>query len=319
MRPRFFLIPLLITAALAACDSISSRGPAPVLNLGLHSDSKTGAIIVSAQDNVYAIAQRYRLPLRDIIDINGLQPPYRLADNQRLLLPAPMEYRVRDGDTPQGISTIFGVSASQLMAVNNIAPPYRLAPGVVLRLPSAHLAASAGQVQSRPEPSGTNTPVRWKGKRGTPSAPATVEARAMPAPLSRGVLAAGPASPPGRFIWPVRGRVISGYGPKGDGLYNDGINIAALRGAPVTAAADGVVAYAGGDLKSYGNLVLIRHKGGVMTAYAHLDTVMARKGMVIRRGQQIGTVGSTGSVESSQLHFEIRQGTKTCDPQRYLG
>ena len=120
------------------------------------------------------------------------------------------------------------------------------------------------------------------------------------------------------FDWPVRGKIISAYGPKEGGLYNDGINIAAPKGAPVKSAGDGIVAYVGNDLKTYGNLVLIRHDNGMMTAYAHLGAIKVKKNMSVRRGQTVGSVGSTGTVKASQLHLEIRQGSKTYDPQKYL-
>lgn len=124
---------------------------------------------------------------------------------------------------------------------------------------------------------------------------------------------------PGGFIWPVRGQVVSGYGPKKGGLYNDGINIAAPRNTPVAAAADGVVAYVGNGIASYGNLVLIRHGGGVVTAYAHLADVKVKAGMPVKKGQPIGAVGSSGAVESAQLHFEIRRGGDAVDPRKFLG
>jgi murein DD-endopeptidase MepM/ murein hydrolase activator NlpD len=121
-----------------------------------------------------------------------------------------------------------------------------------------------------------------------------------------------------RLAWPVRGRVISGYGPKDGGTYNDGINIAAPRGTPVAAAGDGTVAYVGHSLESYGNLVLIRHGGGVVTAYAHLGAVRVKQGMIVKKGQLIGAVGATGAVTAAQLHFEVRRGGEPINPAQYL-
>jgi murein DD-endopeptidase MepM/ murein hydrolase activator NlpD len=128
-----------------------------------------------------------------------------------------------------------------------------------------------------------------------------------------------PQKIPNNFIWPIHGRIISAYGSKTGGLYNDGINIAAPEGTSVAASADGIVAYVGSALGSYGNLVLIRHGGGVITAYAHLGAVRVHQGMRIRKGQEIGAVGATGDVTSAQLHFEIRRGGEAVDPARYLG
>jgi murein DD-endopeptidase MepM/ murein hydrolase activator NlpD len=122
----------------------------------------------------------------------------------------------------------------------------------------------------------------------------------------------------GRFIWPVSGRVVSGYGPKGEGLHNDGINISAPRGAQVRAAGAGVVAYAGNELRGFGNLLLIRHAGGWVTAYAHNAKLLVRRGQKVSQGQLIARVGSTGSVIKPQLHFEIRRGRRAINPARQL-
>lgn len=120
------------------------------------------------------------------------------------------------------------------------------------------------------------------------------------------------------FSWPVRGRILSTFGPKPDGLHNDGINIAARAGSPVIAAENGVIVYSGSELRGFGNLVLVRHADGWITAYAHLDRVLVRKGQQVKRGQAIATVGSSGGVDQPQLHFEIRRGTQAVDPAKFL-
>jgi murein DD-endopeptidase MepM/ murein hydrolase activator NlpD len=120
------------------------------------------------------------------------------------------------------------------------------------------------------------------------------------------------------FRWPVRGRVIAGFGPKPNGVQNDGINLAVPEGTPVKAADDGVVAYAGNELKGYGNLVLVRHSNGFVTAYAHASEIMVKRGDTVKRGQVIAKSGQTGSVTSPQLHFEIRKGATPVDPSQYL-
>ena len=120
------------------------------------------------------------------------------------------------------------------------------------------------------------------------------------------------------FRWPVRGRVIAGFGPKPTGQQNDGINLAVPEGTPVKAAEDGVVAYAGNELKGYGNLVLVRHANGYVTAYAHASELMVKRGDSVKRGQMIAKSGQTGNVTSPQLHFEIRKGATPVDPMQYL-
>ena len=111
---------------------------------------------------------------------------------------------------------------------------------------------------------------------------------------------------------------MSNYGAKNNGLFNDGINIAAARGAAVAAAENGVVAYSGNEVKGMGNLVIVQHSDGWMTVYAHMDSLGVRRGARVRVGQKIGTVGQTGKVNQPQLHFEIRRGTKAYNPIQYL-
>ena len=135
---------------------------------------------------------------------------------------------------------------------------------------------------------------------------------------------AGPIAPPpprtgGLFSWPTVGKLISGYGPSAGGMHNDGINIEAPLGTPVTAAEAGVVAYAGNELRGFGNLLLVRHQGGWMTAYAHNNELLVKRGQKVARGQMIARVGRTGNVEQPQLHFEIRKGTDAIDPMKFLG
>ena len=121
-----------------------------------------------------------------------------------------------------------------------------------------------------------------------------------------------------KFSWPLRGKVLSNYGAKTNGLFNDGINIAAARGSTVAAAENGVVAYAGNEIKGMGNLVIIQHSDGWMTVYAHMDSMSVRRGSRVTVGQKIGSVGQTGKVDRPQLHFEIRKGTKAYNPMSYL-
>lgn len=345
MKPFFAGLSFLFLTACAAPQA------APVHNLGTRVDSAAGAgvVMVREGDTVFGISERYRLPLRDIIDLNGLKPPYHLKAAQRLQLPPPNEHKTAAGDTVTGIARLYGVPASQIVSLNKLSSPYQLDVGQVLRIPSGvnRTALAAAAPVAVKTPSGQAvTPRTVNEKASSPaavgmSAPA---ANAQQAPQGsvagivnskpaatapvRSAPAAGKVAPviaaditPSRagFIWPVRGKVISSYGPKAGHLHNDGINIAAPRGAAVMAAADGSVAYVGNALSSYGNLVLIRHDSGLVTAYAHLDRVHVARGAKVKRGQAIGSVGSTGTVATPQLHFEVRKGIESLDPARYLG
>ena len=119
--------------------------------------------------------------------------------------------------------------------------------------------------------------------------------------------------------WPLRGRVLASYGVAADGTHNDGINIAASRGTPIEAVESGIVAYAGNELRGYGNLVLVKHANGWISAYAHCDELLVKKGDPVYRGKVIAKVGATGGVSEPQLHFELRQGKRPVDPRGYLG
>jgi murein DD-endopeptidase MepM/ murein hydrolase activator NlpD len=120
------------------------------------------------------------------------------------------------------------------------------------------------------------------------------------------------------FRWPVQGRIISEFGTKPDGGHNDGINVAVPIGTSVKAAENGVVAYAGDELKGYGNLVLIRHSNNWVSAYAHNDEILVKRGDQVRRGQVIAKAGRTGQVNQPQLHFELRKGSRPVDPTKYM-
>ncbi len=120
------------------------------------------------------------------------------------------------------------------------------------------------------------------------------------------------------FVWPVSGRVISDFGKSTNGERNDGINISTAMDTPIHAAASGTVTYSGNELKDYGNLVLIRHADGYVTAYAHADRLLVNRGDTVARGQVIGYAGTTGDVRTPQLHFEIRYGTKPVNPTALL-
>ena len=124
--------------------------------------------------------------------------------------------------------------------------------------------------------------------------------------------------PPARegslFIWPVKGKLISSFGAKGRGLHNDGVNIMAPKGTVVRSAGSGIVAYAGNELRGFGNLLLIKHGNGWVTAYAHNEILTVRRGDKVKKGQAVARVGSSGNVFRPQLHFEIRKGNKAIDP-----
>jgi len=258
-------------------------------------------IVVERGESLGRIAERYHVPKRQIIDANHLRPPYNVEIGQRLMLPggSPPPQTAQAASIP-----LEGPPPAQQQAAREPA---------VVPLDGPPPAAAPRQAGTLTPPSAAAAPPPPPGERSVAE-----EARQDAAPPP--VASAGPpaATHGGRFPWPVRGNVIAGYGPEGNGGKNDGINIAAPLGAPVRAIAGGEVAYAGNELKGYGNLVLIKHADGLISAYAHCQELLVKKGDKIAPGEVIARVGTTGGVKQPQLHFELRQGQRPVDPKQFL-
>jgi len=234
-------------------------------------------------DTVYALGRRHGAAPKDIIRANKLSRPYRITVGQQIRVPRGRVHVVAKGDTGYSISRRYGVDVSALMRVNRIRPPYGLRIGKKLKLP----------LQTRKSVLVSNN----SGRLPTPPPP--------------------PRSGAG-FAWPTYGKVISSYGPKAGGLHNDGINIRASQGTPVRASDSGTVVYVGNELTGFGNLILIRHAGGWVSAYGHNRELMVSRGQKVSRGETVAKVGASGSVSSPQVHFELRKGSRAVDPQKYL-
>lgn len=245
---------------------------------------------------------------------------------------------VRPGETLSSIARNYGVPRGTLAAANGLDINAQVQIGRTLTVPGAG-AAAANPVAAAPKPATTPAVAAAPHPAPAPVAAAPVAAKpaavaaapATPAPVATNekpqtIAAVKPAETPDdmrtgsgtQFRWPVRGRVISGFGPKPGGQQNEGINVSVPEGTAVKAAEDGVVAYAGSELKGYGNLVLIKHADGYVTAYAHNSELEVKKGDTVKRGQVIAKAGQTGNVTSPQVHFEIRKGSQPVDPSQYL-
>lgn len=292
----------------------------------------TSEITVSAGDTLYSLAQMYGTTVDELINENKLVAPYSLTVGQKLKVPVQaetttvqaisvpkrtdnasntttrvdlQEITVSAGDTLYSLSRRYSVPVNDLAVMNNLTAPFTLSVGQKLKVPDL-----------------SGAPVRTVGTVKTDSGAGQVANTAQ----QKQKISSDPtqklpkisARSASKFSWPVQGRILSGYGAKSDGLFNDGINIAATRGTVVKAAENGVVAYAGNEVKGMGNLIIIQHSGGWMTVYAHLDSMSVRRGAKVSVGQKIGTVGETGKVDEPQLHFEIRKGTKAYNPSSYL-
>ena len=298
------------------------------------------AVVVGKGDSVYVLSRRHGVSMRAIILANNLQPPFLLRVGQRVVLPRAPSYTVKRGDTLSEIAETLGFGMYELARLSGLKPPYTIFVGQQLRLPGSVAARSIAEVQAASGTSNVKTlsvspnADQLSAKASPPplrtKLPAWATAPRKPAKeVAEAPLSVRPIAPPRRipkpaprtgkgFQWPVQGRVISSFGAKSKGLRNDGINIAAPRGAPVVAAENGVVVYAGNELRGFGYLVLIKHAGGWVSAYAHNDRLAVQRGDKVRKGQRIARVGSTGGVKTPQLHFELRKGKRARDPRKYL-
>jgi murein DD-endopeptidase MepM/ murein hydrolase activator NlpD len=228
-------------------------------------------------------------------------------------------YVVRTRDTVDSIAQRYGVSSQSIIERNKLQAPYAVQPGQTLEVPGAKVVEPPRQV----EQTAAAAPSRGPVQRESLAPPPGSAARGDPTPLNPAassvtVPVTPPSGPVPRFEWPVRGKVVQGYGTQG-GQKSDGIDIAADRGTPVRAAADGKVVYVGSDVAQYGNLVLLEHGAGYITAYGNNDSVQVAKGDLVTKGQVIAKSGSSGGATSPKLHFEIRRGgNKTIDPMSLL-
>jgi murein DD-endopeptidase MepM/ murein hydrolase activator NlpD len=305
-------------------------------------------IIVGTSDTLETLSHRYNVSPAAILQANGYKGPRVLSPGQQLIIPhpvaavaapalvapvskpvavasaAPSVHVVNHGDTLLSIARRNHVSVPELAKANNIDPTAKLKLGMKLIVPGAKTAAAVPPaVVASAQPAAVAAPPATKLAVVTPD-PQQKARLAQAAPTAEDVATENPvkaADATGAlptFRWPVRGKVITSYGAKTNGKANDGINLAVPEGTPVKAAEDGVVAYSGNELKGYGNLVLVRHSNGYVTAYAHASELLVKRGDTIKRGQIIAKSGQSGEVGSPQLHFEIRKGSSPVDPLQFL-
>lgn len=245
-------------------------------------------------------------------------------------------YQVASGDSLYNIARQHGVTSSELQRHNGISDPRRVMPGTVLKVPARETrsyASAEAPAQSNYQTAPSHQRVAALQTYSRTDAEETTHAArpvAEPSPITqtRGVRTvsispatvqnSGSANSEGKLRWPVRGRVIGNFGPRTDGTHNDGVNLAVPMGAEVHAAEEGVVAYAGSELRGYGNLILLRHSNGWVTAYAHNEEITVKRGDKVARGQVIAKAGKSGEVDQPQVHFELRMGSKPVDPLPYL-
>ena len=243
-------------------------------------------ITVSKGDTLYSISRKYEIPVNDLAVMNKLSVPFNLSIGQKLKVPKLNTVQTRSAHEIKEIKTKAKTTKTDVKkATKDVKKDKK--PEKITK------AKETKKIEKKTE-------TKKQNKTQTNTSPHIV------------------ARSSSLFSWPVRGKILSQFGAKNSGLFNDGINISAARGTVVKAAENGVVAYAGNEVKGMGNLIIIQHSDGWMSVYAHLDSMIVHRGTMVNVGQQIGKIGQTGKVDKPQLHFEIRRGRKAYNPIQYL-
>ena len=312
-----------------------------------------GRITVQSGQTLYSIARDNNLSTDQLAAANNIPPPYtiqvgqvlRIPGNRNVSRPQPrvqavnrpvMQHKVaqggmhvvRPGETLFAVGRTYNMNPYQIADYNGLSHNVSLKVGQRLRIPG-HNAMARNQApvrQQQPQQQAYNAPLKQQqnntanlDQQLSTTPPKQSVVRQPVAQIDPQQTQQQTADIAGSgFRWPVRGRVISTFGQKPNGMRNEGINISVPMGTSVRAAESGVVAYAGNELKGYGNLVLIRHENGWVTAYAHNSSLFVKRGDTVKRGDIIAKAGQTGSVTSPQLHFEVRKGASAVNPLKYL-
>ncbi len=310
-------------APAAASPRLASPGVSAPMSTGVSRNAAVsgnwsaegGTSIVAAQgETADILSSRYGVPASALLAVNNMKSASEVQPGKRLIIPV---YSANPGKVlpaakaaaapasrPEKLTLVKGAQAKS----GGIDKPVKASEKAARAAEKPVKTAALPPAETSRKPAAANAEAAKPAKAAMPEAAAPAD----PEPTAS-VPAADTASKP-EFRWPARGRIIQGF-KKGT---SDGINIAVPEGTSVKAAEAGVVAYAGSELKGYGNLVLIRHPNGYVSAYAHNGEINVKRGEQIRRGQQIAKSGKSGNVSSPQIHFELRKGSTPVDPTEYL-
>ncbi|MBX6424655.1 MAG: M23 family metallopeptidase [Variibacter sp.] len=296
-----------------ARQSVPAAAPAPRVAAAPAPTAARGAgvHVVARGETLTGIARKYGKSRAEIAQANGIAPDAVVRVGQQLAIPGVGQERIRTAAVAPSMPAAPAPASAPAAASPRAAAPASRTAAQPVSAPASRAPEQTPAAAPAPAPARTAAlePSRETARLSTPATDAAEDAKADQ-PSATGAVTS--------FRWPVRGRIIAGFGPKPNGQQNDGINLAVPEGTSIKAAEDGVVAYAGNELKGYGNLVLVRHANGYVTAYAHASELKVKRGDKVKRGQIIALAGQTGDVTSPQLHFEIRKGSTPVDPLQYM-
>ena len=260
--------------------------------VGSYDIPKDNLYKVKKGDNLFSISRRFNISIQELIKVNKIHEPYKIFPNQSIFIPKNKMHVVVKGETLYSISRYYETTVFTLAKYNNIKNVNNIKVGKELIIPKRN--EKIKKIKTKKWDS------NFKKKKKNSKIVVLSDKKTS------------------KFIWPVKGKLLSKYGKSKEGFYNDGINIDSKKGTKVMSSQAGKVIYCGNEIPGYGNLILIKHSKNWITAYAHLNEVFTEKGKKVSKGEIIGSVGNTGNVRSPQLHFEIRKGKESVNPLKLL-
>ena len=249
-------------------------------------------LIIAKGDSLYSISKREGVSVREIIVINKLKAPFILYPGDQLIIPITKQHVVKKGENLWNLSNCYGVDISALRQINFLDRKDNIQVGMKLKIPTKVRGANSEclkRVAKRNIEKGDSRRKKSINKNYT-----------------------------SKYIWPVKGKILTNFGVSSSGLKNDGVNILSEIGNPVVAADSGKVVYSGNEIQAFGNLILIKHNNNETTAYAHLEDVKVARGQLVSQGEIIANIGTSGKVSIPQLHFELRDSSGPLNPLKYL-
>jgi len=299
---------------------------------------KSKEITVKQGETLYSIAREHNLPASEIAKYNKLSEPFTLKKGDLLIIPASLFHEVKEGETLYSISKNYNKKAEEIAQLNKLSIPYFVKKGDKIKIVSDNSEIKKTTEENYPKPraeivKNSNTEKNIEANKNNQIANADnyqienkqkitpeleIKEQEIKEQQAKKIEPEVIIDKSNNFIWPIKGKIISKFGPKDGGLFNDGINIKAKDGDFVLSTEDGVVAYVGNELKGYGNLIILKHAGGWISAYGHLKKTNVIKGERVKKSHKIALIGSSGKVNSSQLYFSLRKGRDAVNPENYL-
>ena len=293
---KFFFKYICTVLILSSC--VSSKHLAPVVDKSninyqeLETNESSKELIIAEGDSLYIISKREGVSVREIIVINKLEAPFTLYPGDQLIIPTTKQHIVKKGENLWNLSNCYGVDISTLRQINFLDRKDNIQVGMKLKIPTKVRGADSECLKKVAKKN-----IDQREKRNKKQIKNNYTSK---------------------YIWPVKGEILTNFGVSSSGLKNDGVNILSEIGNPVVAADSGKVVYSGNEIQAFGNLILIKHNNNETTAYAHLEDVKVARGQLVSQGEIIANIGTSGKVSIPQLHFELRNSSGPLNPLKHL-